>query len=78
MRERNHHVGSFGPLEDQMCDYVPLAPGGKVQKSPDRMDALVWALWELTTPDEIEVYEDYIEPISISPELDALDNLPDS
>ena len=36
-----HHVGAFAKLEDQMCDWVP---GGK---SPDRLDALVWALSEL-------------------------------
>jgi phage terminase large subunit-like protein len=41
---RVHHVGAFPQLEDQMCDYDPLtAPW-----SPDRMDALVWALTELS------------------------------
>ena len=38
---RVHHVGSFDALEDQMCSYVP---GGD---SPDRMDALVWAITDL-------------------------------
>lgn len=38
-----HHVGFFSALEDQMCDYDP-----KTSKySPDRMDALVWAVSEL-------------------------------
>lgn len=36
-----HHVGSFPELEDQMCTWVPG------EDSPDRMDALVWALTEL-------------------------------
>ena len=36
-----HHVGAFAKLEDQMCDWMPG------QKSPDRLDALVWALTEL-------------------------------
>jgi phage terminase large subunit-like protein len=36
-----HHVGTFDALEDQMCSYVPGAA------SPDRLDALVWALTEL-------------------------------
>jgi phage terminase large subunit-like protein len=36
-----HHVGPFELLEDQMCQWVPG------EKSPDRMDALVWALTEL-------------------------------
>lgn len=39
---RVHHVGGFGPLEDQMCEWVPG------DTSPDRLDALVWALTELS------------------------------
>jgi predicted phage terminase large subunit-like protein len=35
---RVHHVGAFPELEDQMCHYDGSG------KSPDRMDALVWAL----------------------------------
>ncbi len=38
---RVHHVGSFPDLEDQMCNYDGEG------KSPDRMDALVWALTDL-------------------------------
>ncbi len=38
-----HHVGLFPLLEDQMCQWEPLTG----QKSPDRLDALVWALTEL-------------------------------
>jgi len=41
--KRVHHVGYFPDLEDQMCTWEPL--GG--QKSPDRLDALVYALTEL-------------------------------
>ncbi len=39
------HAGSFPALEDQMCDFGPdgLSGGG----SPDRLDALVWALTAL-------------------------------
>ncbi len=36
---RVHHVGVFERLEEQMTCYNPLT----VKKSPDRMDALVWA-----------------------------------
>lgn len=36
-----HHVGSFPALEDQMCQWTPG------DTSPDRLDALVWALTEL-------------------------------
>ena len=40
---RVHHVGLLPTLEDQLCTWVP---DGK-QPSPDRLDALVWALTEL-------------------------------
>ena len=36
-----HHVGNFGLLEDEMCLWVPG------DKSPNRMDASVWAFTEL-------------------------------
>lgn len=39
---RAHHVGMFADLEDQLCNWTP-AEGS----SPDRMDAMVWALHEL-------------------------------
>jgi predicted phage terminase large subunit-like protein len=37
------HQKPFEKLEDQLCGYVPGVPG----KSPDRLDALVWALTDL-------------------------------
>lgn len=40
---RVHHVGSFPELEDQMLAWNPSIPDDE-QDSPDRMDALVWAL----------------------------------
>ncbi len=45
---RVHHVGNFPELEDQMCGFVP----GTKEKSPDRMDALVWAVTELLIDQE--------------------------
>ena len=41
---RVHHIGYFGQLEDEMCEWEP----GVSDKSPDRMDALVWALTDLS------------------------------
>ncbi|RCS23538.1 ATP-binding protein [Phyllobacterium salinisoli] len=42
---RIRHAGRFPALEDEMCDF---APGGLSSgRSPDRLDALVWALNEL-------------------------------
>ena len=43
-QNRVHHVGYFSELEEQMCEWEP----GISTKSPDRMDALVWALTELS------------------------------
>ncbi|MHB8928934.1 MAG: DNA-packaging protein [Bacillota bacterium] len=40
---RVHHVGTFGNLEDQLCSWEPTSG----QKSPDRLDALVWLVTEL-------------------------------
>lgn len=42
---RVHHVGVFSDLEDQMCNFTPSGYVG--DGSPDRADALVWALTEL-------------------------------
>lgn len=42
---RISHVGSYPDLEDQMCSMTPAGYVG--EGSPDRADALVWALTEL-------------------------------
>jgi phage terminase large subunit-like protein len=44
---RVNHVGQFAQLEDELCG---LMAGGSYEgpgRSPDRADALVWALTEL-------------------------------
>jgi hypothetical protein len=41
-QHRVHHVGGFPELEDEMCSFEP----GTVA-SPDRLDAMVWALTDL-------------------------------
>lgn len=40
-RGRDHHVGSFPLLEDELCLWTPGDP------SPNRLDAKVWAMTEL-------------------------------
>ena len=37
-----HHVGYYRELEEQMCNYT-----GESTESPDRLDALVWAITAL-------------------------------
>jgi phage terminase large subunit-like protein len=59
-----HHVGTFPELEDQMCDWQPG------DKSPDRMDAMVWAFWDLFKLGEKEEQQQvivYDEDYQISP-----------
>lgn len=43
--DRVRHAGRFPELEDEMCDFGPQGLSGG--RSPDRVDALVWALSEL-------------------------------
>jgi len=42
-QERVSHVGTFSKLEDQMCSFTLDS-----RSSPDRLDALVWGLTELS------------------------------
>jgi predicted phage terminase large subunit-like protein len=41
-----HHIGTHAALEDQMCSFCPDDPRRR-GNSPDRVDALVWALSDL-------------------------------
>jgi phage terminase large subunit-like protein len=43
---RVKHAGTFPALEDEMCDFGPS--GLSSGRSPDRLDALVWAIASLT------------------------------
>ena len=49
---RDHHVGSFPKLEDELCLWIP----GDI--SPNRLDAKVWAITELVSGGEVTVVED--------------------
>ena len=44
---RIHHVGAFPTLEDQMCGFTTDLDRKTAGFSPDRVDALVWALTDL-------------------------------
>jgi len=48
---RVHHLGAFPQLEDQMCSFTPAGDRDFAMRSaggsPDRVDALVWALTDL-------------------------------
>ena len=44
---RIRHLGAFPRLEDQMCAFTPDFDRAAAGYSPDRVDALVWAITEL-------------------------------
>jgi phage terminase large subunit-like protein len=50
---RIHHIGDLGKLEDQMVEWDPA---DKTAKSPDRMDALVWAVTDLMLANQNDAY----------------------
>ena len=43
-----HHVGEFPYLEDEMVSWIP----GESRESPNRIDAMVWAITELMMGEE--------------------------
>jgi phage terminase large subunit-like protein len=62
---RVHHVKPMPELEDQLCTWVP----GE-EDSPDRLDALVWALTELFYGEfETEQTLEYWEPMEIGADI---------
>jgi phage terminase large subunit-like protein len=52
-QQRIFHAGAFDVLEDQLCTWEP---NGK-QKSPDRLDALVWGFTELLVDTGVEDWD---------------------
>lgn len=46
-RNRVRHVGDFAELEDQMCTFTADFDRKQEGYSPDRLDALVWAMTDL-------------------------------
>lgn len=53
---RAHHVGAHPQLEDQMTTWTP-----QDGTSPDRLDALVWAMTELTEGDSAAAWIEYMK-----------------
>jgi len=50
-QRRVHHVGTHAALEDEQCTWVPISGA----KSPNRIDALVWAITALRKPRGIDL-----------------------
>lgn len=63
-QNRVRHVGTFTDLEDQMVNWEPLSG----MASPDRLDAMVWALTELSAGITGQrVYEADLTTLEIDP-----------
>jgi len=60
---RLHHVGEFPYLEDEMVSWIP----GETRDSPNRIDAMVWAITELMIsepePEENIIIYDSMEAV---------------
>ena len=48
---RCHHVGGYSQLEDQLCSYSSTF----MPQSPDRLDALVYAITELDSRSTVNI-----------------------
>jgi phage terminase large subunit-like protein len=59
------HVGAFPDLEDQLC--AMRADGYAGSGSPDRLDALVWALTELSGPPKTAILIGGGRPVPAKP-----------
>jgi predicted phage terminase large subunit-like protein len=53
-KHRVHHVGTFDELEEQMCAFASDFDRKRAGYSPDRLDALVWAVTELMVNDHFK------------------------
>jgi phage terminase large subunit-like protein len=60
---RVRHVGAFPALEDQLCAFTADFDRARAGYSPDRLDALVWAVSELMGRGEAAII-DYYRQIS--------------
>jgi phage terminase large subunit-like protein len=71
-----HHVGAFEELEDEQCRFTPLGYDG----SPNRVDALVWALTELMLHEPVTIEGEIVagsRRLNDAPDFDPDDSYPD-
>lgn len=61
---RVHHVGYWPDLESEMCNFDPQIPAEQ-QASPDRMDAMVWAITELSEGNMLLALPEVMERIRL-------------
>ena len=56
---RVHHVGGFAALEDQLCAFTADFDRAASGTSPDRLDALVWAVTDLIANRDAAILDYY-------------------
>ncbi|MDE1932022.1 MAG: DNA-packaging protein, partial [Alphaproteobacteria bacterium] len=56
---RVHHVGGFATLEDQLCGFTADFDRAASGTSPDRLDALVWAVTDLMANRDAAILDYY-------------------
>ena len=56
---RVHHVGCFAALEDQLCGFTADFDRAASGTSPDRLDALVWAVTDLMANRDAAILDYY-------------------
>ena len=56
---RVHHVGGFAALEDQLCGFTADFDRAASGTSPDRLDALVWAVTDLMANRDAAILDYY-------------------
>ena len=54
-----HHVGGFATLEDQLCAFTADFDRAASGTSPDRLDALVWAVTDLIANRDAAILDYY-------------------
>jgi predicted phage terminase large subunit-like protein len=60
-----HHVGTFATLEDQLSSFTSDFDRSRAGYSPDRLDALVWALTDLTLQRHVKP-PGFVAPVVVS------------
>jgi phage terminase large subunit-like protein len=65
---RVRHVGAFATLEDQMCAFTSDYDRAAAGMSPDRLDALVWAITELMVASSATGWLDFYTDLAGRPQ----------
>ena len=76
-QNRVHHVGIFADLETQLCAFTSDFDKKKSGYSPDRLDAMVWAMTELMVEHQNDgIIQFYCEQVDTAKAMRAAVNAP--